>query len=142
MRTEAADIERELGVLLRLHRISAGLSCKDIAKLGGLPEDDIHRLERGDKCLSVQDLIQMSIALNLPLPDLMTQLETRLCLNDRICQEDAVQTMALMTSNRGRQAVQALAGCGNPKLVEALFDMIIASCMSSSRKSYPLNRAN
>ena len=142
MRTEAADIDRELGVLLRLHRVAAGLSCKEVAKIGALSEDEIRRLECGDKCMSVQDLFLLSIALNLPVPDLMAQLQTRLCLNDRICEEDAVQTMALMTSNRGRQAVQAMAGCGNPDLVEALFDMIIASCMSSSRKLYPLDRVN
>ena len=142
MRTEIADIDRELGELLRLHRVAAGLSCDEIARLSDYSEQDINRLECGEVSLTIRDLINLSITLNLSLTELMTQLQTRLCLNDRICIDGASRAITLLASNRGRQAVHALAGCNNPDLVEALFDLIVASCVSAAHEPCHIGKAN
>lgn len=142
MRTGIADIDRELGELLRLHRVAAGLSCDDVAKFCNHTEPDINRLECGEVSLTVRDLVNLSLALDLSPSDLMAQLQTRLCLNDQICPDGASQAKTLMASNRGRQAVHALAGCDNPDLVDALFDMIIASCMSATSGPCHIGKAN
>jgi transcriptional regulator with XRE-family HTH domain len=68
----ALDINRVVGMNIRVARKGKGLTQFHLAERSGLSADFIGKVERGTTSPSIESLKAISTALNLPLGDLFT----------------------------------------------------------------------
>lgn len=141
MTPEPECIRQEFGFLLQLHRTALGLSLHEVANSSGLTGCRVAAYENGDTDLTITDLVGLSAALDLSLIEIASRLQRRLAAKDPFNASKPSRSIALMMSNRGQQAVHAMARCENPEVVDALFDIIIASCMTKVSTKKPEEHA-
>jgi transcriptional regulator with XRE-family HTH domain len=71
-----SDFDRELGLLLARLRESSGLSQEALAAALGRDQPLISKVERGQRRVSVADLLAWLGGLGIPLADIVSNLET------------------------------------------------------------------
>ena len=73
---EEISLARQLGVLIRQMRVTAGFSQEAFADLCGLHRTYIGAIERGEKTITIETADKVAKALNIPLSELFSRLET------------------------------------------------------------------
>ena len=68
---------KKLGARVRLLRVAAGLSQEDLAELAGLHRTYVGGVERGERNISVLNLIQIARALKVRVSELFTDVDRK-----------------------------------------------------------------
>ena len=131
MKDEAVipDLNAEIGELLRLYRVSAGKSEKEIALAARIPKSKVSAYELGRQEISVDCLCRLAAALDVPASELVERIEQRQAHRPVHAERDTNATLGFMASNRGRQLIRAWAQCEEPRLLDAFANLFLAACL-------------
>ena len=69
------ELCRKIGAAIRKHRLNADMSQENLSLCAGLHPAYIGRLERGEKCPTIDTLYKISEALNISIFDLLSENE-------------------------------------------------------------------
>lgn len=69
------DIQTSFGEAIRDARVNLGYSQEELADLCGMHRTYISDIERGLRNISLENIERLSVALNIPLSILFTQIE-------------------------------------------------------------------
>ena len=123
------SFDQQLGELLRLHRVSAGVSQRDLSERLGIPLRDLRQVEAGRTGISVQTLVELSYALGISSATLLDQFDRRAAYIDPPASNVDEACRSLLASNRGRQLIRAMATCRHPEVLDAVFRLLIANAI-------------
>lgn len=123
-------LDAELGDLVRLYRLSAGLSQVELGEAAGISYQQIQKYESGANKVSVARLFTVASALGMAPSELLGELERR--LNGEEGSETAapVETLHFLATRRGQQIVRAMANCTDTKLLDAFVDLFLAATVT------------
>ena len=121
--------DRQLGALLRLHRVARGLSPSEVATLTGLTVGHLMDVETGASRLSVKEFEEVSYALGVSAATVLTQLQRRMEFVEASPGNDDEEGMEFLASNRGRQLIRAIAACRNPRVLDAVSELLFANAL-------------
>lgn len=122
-----SSFDVEFGALLRLYRIARGLSTVELAERVALTDAQIVQIEQGHMRVTLLQFEEIAYALSVPAPDFLTQLQHRLTFMDDAAQTPDQACLSFLSSNRGRQIVRAMATCGQPEVLDAVCDLLLAN---------------
>ena len=71
-----AELQRRLGLVIRRHRERLKFSQEGFAALAEIHRTYYGNIERGTQNFSIEYLLKISLALNVPLPTLFSEAET------------------------------------------------------------------
>lgn len=128
-------LDGELGELVRVRRLSSGLSQVELGHAAGISYQQIQKYESGANKISVSRLFKVSDALGMRPSALMAELERRLDARGDGAAEDPGRTsesLDFMASRRGQQLIRALSQCEDTRLIDAFVDLLMAT-LSQSR---------
>lgn len=120
-------LDAELGDLVRLYRLSAGLSQVELGEAAGISYQQIQKYESGANKVSVSRLFTVAAALGMAPSELLSELERRLGGEEGSEAAAPVETLHFMATRRGQQIVRAMAACDDPKLLDAFVDLFLAA---------------
>ncbi len=120
-------LDSELGELVRLYRLSAGLSQVELGDAAGISYQQIQKYESGANKVSVSRLYTVAAALGVTASDLLSELEERLDGSTQVKPSTPVETLHFMATRRGQQIVRAMAACDDLKLLDAFVDLFLAA---------------
>lgn len=126
MSPEVPRLDRELGELLRLHRVGKGMSVETLAREADLTEPVIADAETGIATLTLAQYWTVAHCLDQDPVQLLEQANDRLSLPEAPGAEASLARFEFIGSVRGRQILGALAACDRPDVLDALADMILA----------------
>jgi transcriptional regulator with XRE-family HTH domain len=69
------QLQAALGIVIRTHRTNSGYSQESFAEKVGLHRTYIGAVERGERNVSLQNLVRIAEALRLPLSELIAEAE-------------------------------------------------------------------
>ncbi len=142
MREEIAkELNAELGELLRLYRVSAGKSEKDVALAASMPKAKVSGCELGKHQISVACLCQIANALSIPASELLAQVERRLESPLPKAGKGTSRTLEFMASNRGRQLIRAWSQCEDPRLLDAFTNLFLATSLQKKTEKTATQRS-
>ena len=121
--------DEELGNLLRLHRVGAGVRLDDLAELLGLAEAELWELEEGRAAITASFLYEFAHATGVSPGAIWAQLDDRLGFVDVNEVDNEALCRNLLASNRGRQVIRAMATCHHPEVLDAVFRLLIANAV-------------
>ena len=78
------DIAKVIGERLRNYRLNAKLSQENLAELAGVHPTYIGQLERGEKNATIESVVKVARALQLPLEELFVNIITSSAGNNEI----------------------------------------------------------
>lgn len=61
------NLEYELGLIIKTNRLKRNISQKDLAKLTGIDQSNISRIEKGQVNITINQLKKIASALNLKI---------------------------------------------------------------------------
>lgn len=128
MRLVENSVDAALGELVRLYRLSSGLSQVELGEAAGISYQQIQKYESGANKVSVSRLFSVARALGVTPSDLLAELERRtegtIAGADHNVPVEAVQFLA---SRRGRDVVRAMAACDDPRLLDAFIELFMST---------------
>lgn len=127
MNCPSNTLDAALGDLVRLYRLSAGLSQVELGDAAGISYQQIQKYESGANKVSVSRLFSVASALGMAPSELMKELENRLDGTAGASVDAPVETLHFMSTRRGQQIVRAMANCEDPKLLDAFVDLFLAA---------------
>lgn len=127
MNCQSNTLDAALGDLVRLYRLSAGLSQVELGDAAGISYQQIQKYESGANKVSVSRLFSVASALGMAPSDLLKELENRLEGATGASAAAPLDTLHFMSTRRGQQIVRAMANCEDPKLLEAFVDLFLAA---------------
>lgn len=131
MNSSVTKHDMELGALVRLHRIAKGLTLAEVASRAKMKVAKLLDVETGKCGLSVRDFERLAAAVGVSPPSLLAQLQSRCEFMDGMKKRSEVSSLEFLASNRGRQLIRALAGCHDPRLLDAISKLLSAATLSS-----------
>lgn len=140
MKREPTKFDQELGALIQLHRTACGMSLDELSSRTNLPKGLLASYEAEGIGIPVKRFCVIMGALDQDPAQALTHLQQRLALS--VAQPEQVSTgKSFIASIRGRQIINALAMCDQPKALDALADLILAigvhSCVKSHKSALP-----
>lgn len=81
---EREILNKQIGMNIRKYRLKADISQENLALSAGIYPAYLGRLERGEKCPTVDTLLKISNALNIPIVDLLSLNEDKKCIDSEI----------------------------------------------------------
>ncbi len=126
---ESATFDQQLGELLRLHRVSAGVSRADLAERLGVRRKDLKRIETGRRGISAKLLVELTYALGVSPSVLFDEMDRRAAYIEPPMGTVDEACRSLLASNRGRQLIRAMATCRHPEVLDAVFKLLIANAI-------------
>lgn len=76
METQRADVLRRFGATVRRHRLRAGISQEKLAAVAKLDRTYVGGVERGERNVSLVNIVRLAHALSLVPGDLLAGLDT------------------------------------------------------------------
>lgn len=121
------SVDAALGELVRLYRLSSGLSQVELGEAAGISYQQIQKYESGANKVSVSRLFSVTRALGVAPSELLAELERKTA--DASDGEDAipVEAVQFLASRRGRDVVRAMAACDDPRLLDAFIELFLAT---------------
>lgn len=83
-RTNAEDVKLAFGRALRSYRSASKLSQEKLAELAGLHRTYASSVERGERNISLENMVKLGSALGVPLSRLIERMERELSHRSRL----------------------------------------------------------
>ncbi len=129
MRQGEKGIDRELGALVRMHRVARGMTQVELARAARITPMQLEGYETGMNRLSVPRLMGLCRALGHSTQALMSELDRRLEFSETTT-AGSTPGIDFLATNRGRQLVRALADCDRPELIDAISHLVTAATLA------------
>lgn len=110
---DRAEICLKIGASIRKYRLSADISQENLSMSAGLHPAYIGRLERGEKCPTVDTLYKISEALNIALIDLI-----------RDDEDELTSYEAMKTITKSLERIPAEKHADVVKIIEGIADIL------------------
>lgn len=120
-------LDGELGELVRIHRLSAGLSQVELGEAAGISYQQIQKYESGANKVSVSRLFAVAHALGMAPSELLSKLERRIDGQDGAEPMESIETLRFLSTRRGQQVVRAMALCEDQRMLDAFVDLLLAA---------------
>lgn len=135
MKDANSTLDSELGELVRLYRLSAGLSQVELGQSAGISYQQIQKYESGSNKVSVSRLFDVASALGVSPSDVLAELEGRIEYSSARTTPMPMAALQFLATRRGQQIIRALADCEDPRLLEAFVDLFLAATSAERSKT-------
>ncbi|MEM6823503.1 MAG: helix-turn-helix transcriptional regulator [Pseudomonadota bacterium] len=134
MTSSNSKLDAELGELVRLYRLSSGLSQVELGEAAGISYQQIQKYESGANKVSVSRLFSVTSALGVAPSELLSELERRVDYDQGGAAPDvSLEALQFLTSRRGQQIVRAMATCEDGQLLDAFIDLFLSATAAERR---------
>lgn len=72
-----SDIRKRFGAMIRKQRLKIGLSQEELADRAGLHRTYVGGVERGERNISLVNILKLARAMDVKLADLMSQIDDK-----------------------------------------------------------------
>lgn len=129
-----SSLDEALGELVRIYRLSSGLSQVELGEAAGISYQQIQKYESGANKVSVSRLFSVARALGITPSELLAELERRTEADAQHQPEPVVPLEALqfLASRRGQQVVRAMAACEDARLLDAFIELFLSTTLDEA----------